>query len=204
MHVWNLLHAARWKYRTQKSSKNRHLGTITQLCPAVSSQLRHVSTIWKEIVKQQYLLHVSPQHDELRPTNGWDRFGCLGHPSKFQRVSRLAFVTTATSLTGGQPNFARCLAVSCAGTLYIYTFSGALAPWRNFVRCKIHFTFKSCVLLYWQHYCTAIVSQTLRRGTRNEARMFAINVSVPNGTVARLEQFRSPQLRFQRESDLQT
>jgi len=49
--------------------------------------------------------------------------------SKFQRVSRLAFVTAATSLTGGQPNFARCLAVSWAVTLYIllfiYTLSGA-------------------------------------------------------------------------------
>ena len=45
----------------------------------------------------------------------------------FQRVSRLAFVTAATSLTGGQPNFAQCLAVSWAATLYIH-FSGALAP----------------------------------------------------------------------------
>jgi len=38
----------------------------------------------------------------------------------------------------------------------IYTFSGALAPWRNFATCKIHFTSKSCVLLYWQRYCTAL------------------------------------------------
>jgi len=29
--------------------------------------------------------------------------------------------------------------------------------------------------------------------------MLAINVSIPNGTVAHPEQFRSPQLRFQRE-----
>ena len=28
--------------------KNRHLGTIAQLCRAVSSQLRHVSTIGKK------------------------------------------------------------------------------------------------------------------------------------------------------------
>jgi len=43
-HVWNVLHAARWKYRTQK---NPHFGTIAQLCRAVSSQLRHVSTVGK-------------------------------------------------------------------------------------------------------------------------------------------------------------
>jgi len=81
----------------------------------------------EKTVKQQYVLHMSPQYGELRPTNGWDRFGSLGHPSKFQRVSRLAFVTAATSLTGGQPNFARCLRVSWAGTLYIH-FRGFLPP----------------------------------------------------------------------------
>jgi len=45
MQVWNVLQAARWKYRTQKI---RYLGTITQLCPAISSQRRHVSTIGKK------------------------------------------------------------------------------------------------------------------------------------------------------------
>jgi len=77
--------------------------------------------------KQEYLLHVSSQYGELRRTSGWDRFVSLGHPSKFQPVSHYGFVTAPTSLNGGQPNFARCLAVSWAGTLYI-TFSGALAP----------------------------------------------------------------------------
>jgi len=65
------------------------------------------------------------QYDELRPTNtvlfgltttklnklyyynSWDRSASLGHPSNFQRVSRLGFVTAPTSLNGGQPNFAR-------------------------------------------------------------------------------------------------
>jgi len=63
--------------------KNRHLGTIAQLWPAVSSQLRHVSTIGKKLVKQQYLPHMSPQYGKLRPTNSWDWFGCLRHPSNF-------------------------------------------------------------------------------------------------------------------------
>ena len=45
-----MLHAARWKYRTQKSSKNRHLRTIAQLCRAISSQLRHVSTTGKNLL----------------------------------------------------------------------------------------------------------------------------------------------------------
>jgi len=47
MHVWNVLHVARWKCRTPKSPKIRHLGTIAQLYQATCSQLRHVSTIGK-------------------------------------------------------------------------------------------------------------------------------------------------------------
>jgi len=38
-----------------------------QLCCAISSQLRHVSTIGKKLVKQQYLLYMSPQYGELGP-----------------------------------------------------------------------------------------------------------------------------------------
>ena len=43
-----------------QDAKNRHFGgTIAQLCQAVSSQLRHVSTIGKKLVKHRYLLHTS-------------------------------------------------------------------------------------------------------------------------------------------------
>jgi len=38
---------------------------------------------------------------------------------------------------------------------YIYILGGS-CPWRNFAWCKIHFTSKSCVLLYWQRFCTAL------------------------------------------------
>jgi len=54
----------------KKSPKIRHLGSIAQLYPAISSQLRHLSTIGKKVVKQQYLLHMSSHYGELRPTNG--------------------------------------------------------------------------------------------------------------------------------------
>jgi len=123
-------------------AKNCHLRTITQLCWALYLQLRHVLRIGKKLVKWQYLLHMSLQYRELRPSNVWDLLVCLGHPSKLQRVSRLGFVTAVTLFTGGQPNFAQ--------------FSRAFATWRNFTRCKFHFLSKSCVLLYWQRYCTAL------------------------------------------------
>jgi len=40
--------------------------------------------------------------------------------------------------------------------VYIFGASGAVAPQRNFARCKVHFASKSCALLYWQLYCTAL------------------------------------------------
>jgi len=58
------------KMQDAKVAKNRHLGTIAQLCRAISLQLRHVSTIGKKLVKQRYVLHMSPHYGELRPTNG--------------------------------------------------------------------------------------------------------------------------------------
>jgi len=90
----------------QKVAKNRHLGTVPQLCQVISSQLRHVSSIGKKkLVKQQYLLYMSPQYDELRPTSGWDLFVSLEHPCKFQLVSCLGSVTARHSSSGRQPNF---------------------------------------------------------------------------------------------------
>jgi len=62
-------------------TQNRHVGTIPQLCRAISSQLRHVSTIGKNLVKQQYLLHMSSQYGELLPTSGWDLSGVWGTPA---------------------------------------------------------------------------------------------------------------------------
>jgi len=100
MQVWNLLHAARWKHRTQKIAKNHHLGTIAQLCRAISWQIKRVSTIGKKLVKQQYVLHMSPQYGELRPTSSWDRLTSLGYPCKFQLVLRLDSVTARHLVVG--------------------------------------------------------------------------------------------------------
>ena len=150
-------YAARWNTGCKNRQKNRHLGHHRTTLSAVSSQRRHVSTTdnWKN-VKQQYLIHISSQYGELRTISGWDRFKLtsLGHPSKFQRVSRVGFVTAATSLNGGQPNFARCLAVSCAGTLYIH-FRGPL-PHNGILQGAIFTSRPSIAFSYFGSYCTAL------------------------------------------------
>jgi len=51
----------------KKVAKNRHLGTIAQLCRAISLQLRHVLTIGKKLVKQQYVLQMSHNMANIGP-----------------------------------------------------------------------------------------------------------------------------------------
>ena len=106
MQVWNVLHAARWKYRTQKSRQKSPSGHhFTTLSGYIFATKAHIDN-QKKFIKQQYLLHMSSQYGELRPTNGWDQLTSLRHPCKFQLVSRLGSVTARHSSSGRQPNFA--------------------------------------------------------------------------------------------------
>jgi len=159
MHVWVLECAARASLKiqdakmTQKTPSGHHRTTLSGYI--FPTKARIVLTIGKKLVKQQYLLHMTLQYGELQPTSGWDCFVSLGRLSKFQRVSRLGFVTAATSLNGSQPNFARCLAVFCAATLYIHFWR--LSP-RNGILPGAKFSLRppSLALFYWQRYYTAL------------------------------------------------
>jgi len=130
--VWNVLRAARWKYSTQKSGQNCHLGTIAQ-----SSQLRHVSTIGKKIVKQQYLLHMSLWYGELRPSKGWDRLTSLGHSCKFQLVSHLGSATVRHLVVGVNQTLRRWT----EGATYIRQGDHHVRHWHTFLVTDILFFF---------------------------------------------------------------
>jgi len=107
------------------------------------------------------------QYGEFQPTSGWDPLASLRPHSKFQRVSRFGSITAATSLTWGQPNFARCLAVSCAATLYIHFWGilppNGILPCAKFTLCpSLAF---SCIGSFTARHLVVGVSQTLRRWT---------------------------------------
>jgi len=104
LQVWNVLHAARCKCRTQKSRQKSPSGHHrTTLSGYIFATKAYVDNR-KKLVKQQYLPCMSPQYGELRPTSGWDPFVSLAHPMYFQRVSRLGSVTARHSSSGRQPN----------------------------------------------------------------------------------------------------
>ena len=110
----------------EKSPSVHHRTTL----PGSIFATKALLSIGRKLVKQQYLLHMSSQYDELRPINIWNRLASLVHgtPIYFNGFVTLGFVTAPTSLSRAQPNFAQCLAVSWGGTLYIYIHFWGLLP----------------------------------------------------------------------------
>ena len=83
----------------------------------------------KKLVKQQYLLRMSPQYGELWPTSGWDRFVSLGHSCKFQRVLRLGSITARHSGIGVSQTLRRWT----EGTTYIRQGGHHVGHWPTFL-----------------------------------------------------------------------
>ena len=82
-----------------QDAKNRHLRTIAQLCQAISLQLRHVLTIGKKLVKQQYLPRMSSQYGELGPPAAEICWRVWGTPANFNGCV-LASLLTGSRVVG--------------------------------------------------------------------------------------------------------
>jgi len=90
----------------KKVAKNRHLGTIAQLCRAISSQPRHISTIGKKLLSSSMSCRCLHNMVNIGPLAAEIDWRVWGTPVIFQRVSRLGSVTARQSSNGRQPNFA--------------------------------------------------------------------------------------------------
>jgi len=163
-----VLHEARWKHRTQKIAKNRHLRTIAQLCRAISSQLRHASTIGKKLLNN----NISPtcSHNMVN-------FG----PLAAEIVSRVR--GTATNFNGFASWLRYCSDVAhrrptklCTTyepllglyTLYIFGSSCPLTEFFPVQNSLCVQDLRCSILAALRHGTPAAgVSQTLWRGTRN-------------------------------------
>jgi len=80
----------------KKSPSGHHRTTLSGYIFATKARIDSR----KKRIKQRYVLHMSPQYGELRPTNGRDPSGSLRNPCKFQRVSRLGRVTARHLVVG--------------------------------------------------------------------------------------------------------
>ena len=139
-----MLHAARLKYRMQKVARKfasgHHRTTLSGYIFATKAGIDNR----KKLVKQKYLLHMSSQYGELWPTRGWDHFVSLGHPSKFQQVSRLGFITAVTSLNEANQTWHNVWP-SPGLVRYIYTF-GISCPLTEFCHVQNSLCVRLCTI----------------------------------------------------------
>jgi len=84
----------------KKSPKIRDLGTIAQLCRAISSQLKNTSTIGKKLVKQQDLLHMLHNMVNFGPVAAEIGPVVWGTPINFNGFCVLAELLHGTLLLG--------------------------------------------------------------------------------------------------------
>jgi len=129
MQVWNLLHAARWKRRTQKSRQKSPSGHHrTALSGYMSSQLRHVSTIGKKSLSSN-MSSTCPHNMVnfgLLAAETVDQFGI---PCKFQLVSRLGSVTALHLVVGVSQTLRRWT----EGATYIRQGDHHVGHWTTFL-----------------------------------------------------------------------
>jgi len=148
-----LKHAVRGSLKIQ-DAKSRLLGTIAQLCWAISSQLRHILIIGKKLVKQQYLLHMSSQYGELRLTRAEIVSSVWGTQANFNGFRVLSSLLQPRHSTEANQTL-HDVWPSPGLVHYIYIFGGS-CPVTEF--CQVQHSLSVQVLrsLFWQRYCTAL------------------------------------------------
>ena len=86
-------------------AKNRHLSTIAQFCWAISSQLRHASTIGKKLLSGNISSRCPYNMVNFGPVTTEIDWRVWGTPSCFNGY-RVCSDTARQSSSGRQPNFA--------------------------------------------------------------------------------------------------
>jgi len=105
MQVWNMLHAARWKYRMQKSRQKSLSGRHRPTSSAISLQLRHVSTIGKNLLSSNMSSTCPHNMVNFGPLVAVSGLGVWGTPANSTGFASWQHYCTASS-SGHQPNFA--------------------------------------------------------------------------------------------------
>ena len=121
----------------KKVAKNRHLGTIAQLCRAISSQIRHASTIGKKMLSNDMSSTCSRNMVNLGLLTAGICWRVWATPVNFNgfRVCLRYYSDVAYRMpTKLCAMYGRLLA-----WYIIYALLGYLASWWNFATCKIPF-----------------------------------------------------------------
>jgi len=144
MQVWNVLHVARWKYRTQKIAICAHRITLLSYIFATKA---HINNRKKNLLNSNISStcpHNMVNFGPLTAEIGWQVWATPANFDGFRTLASLLHRRRSTEVN-------KTLHDVCPSpglVYYIYIFGG-------FCPLKIDFAL-SCILLYWQSYCTAL------------------------------------------------
>jgi len=140
-----------------KIAKNCHLGIITQHFSDHIFATKACIDNRKKIVKHQYLLHMSHNVVNFSPLTAEIYWRVWSTPANFNGFPVLpSLLQWRRSPEANQTLHYVWPSPGLVHYICYIRIFGCSCPWRNFARCKIHFSPKSCVLLYWPRYCTAL------------------------------------------------
>ena len=150
MYVWNVLHAARWKCRTQK---NPHLGTIAQLCRAICSQLKHISTTGHKLLTSNTSSTCPHNMANFGPITTENCWRGSGTPANFNGFRVLAALVHGTPGVGVSQTLRRWT----EGATYIPQGDHHVGHWPTFlVRCFL--PRKTFILTKWWYNKLQIIT----------------------------------------------
>jgi len=113
----------------KKSPKSRHLGTIPQLCRAISSQLRHVSTIGKNLLSSRISSTCPHNMVNFGPLAAEIISLVWGTPAHFNGFRVLAALLHGTLVVGVSQTLRR----STEGATYIRQGGHHVGHWPTFL-----------------------------------------------------------------------
>jgi len=144
MQVWNLLHAARWKHRMQRSRQKLPSGHHrTTLSGYIFATKARIDNRKKNLSSNMpCTVHMSPQYGVLRPTSSWDRSGSLRHPCT--QVSRLCSVTARHLVVGNNQTLRRW----SEGVTYVRPDDHHVGHWASSAVCYCHSHVKSLLICF--------------------------------------------------------
>jgi len=136
--------------------KNCHLGTIAQLLSGCIFATKTCINNWENVLNSN--ISICPHNlANFGPLTAETGSGVWGTSANYNGYRVLASLLQRRR--SPEANQTLHDVWPSPGLLhYVYIF-GDSCPESIFARCKIHVTSKSCVLLYWQRYCTALQQQ---------------------------------------------
>jgi len=129
MQVWYMLRPARWNTGLKKVAKNRHLSTIAQIFRAISSQLRHVSTIGKKLLSSSISSTFPHNMVDFSPLAAEIISLVWGTPGNFNGLRVLAALLHGTLVVG----VSQALWRWTEGATYIWQGGHHVGHWPTFL-----------------------------------------------------------------------